>query len=99
MNYIDVIATEIRDAVPSDALPPGPNEGLFRMYAVLLLAKGTEVSASDVHNAWAAWMAGQDPEHDSITPYSALSRDVRQEDTPFVHAIREIARRKPASEA
>lgn len=87
MNYIDRMAAEVRARVPPDQLPDGDTAPLFRLYAVLALAKGQATTAEDVHNAWSAWMAGTDPEHESIVPFAALSSDVRREDEAFVRAI------------
>lgn len=58
------------------------------MYAVLARAKGAAVTASDVHDAWAAWMESRDEEHDAIRPFELLSKDIKDEDMPFVEAIR-----------
>lgn len=87
MNYLDRIAGDIRSRVPDDQLPDGDTAPLFRMYAVLALAKGRSTTAEDVHNAWAAWMAGLDPGHESIVPFATLPPDVRREDDVFVRAI------------
>ncbi|TBN56479.1 hypothetical protein EYE40_03170 [Glaciihabitans arcticus] len=91
MNYIDEIADRIRSSVPNRDLPESNTRPLFRMYAVLLLAKGAEVSREDVHNAWAAWMLGHDESHVSITPYGELSDAVAADDQPYVDAIRSVA--------
>ena len=56
MTHLDAVASDIRGAVPSDALPNEDTSSLFLLYAVLLLAKGEEVTREDVHNAWVAWM-------------------------------------------
>lgn len=61
------------------------------MYAVLLRAKGTEVTESDVHDAWSAWMATQNAQHPSLAPYSELAEDVKTQDQVFVAAIRGAA--------
>jgi hypothetical protein len=58
------------------------------MYALLALAKGAEVSAEDVHNAWVAWMQEQDPDHRSLKPFQELDPDTQAADEPFVIAIR-----------
>jgi len=58
------------------------------MYAVLLLAKGENVLASDIHNAWVAWMVNSDPEHDSLVPFEFLSAEVQKQDEPYVEAIK-----------
>lgn len=93
MNYLDTLATAIRQEVTPDALPAGDTTLLFRLYAVLALAKGTEVTGEDVHNAWAAWMSEKEPTHESIKPYSELVQDVQREDQSFVDAIRMVASR------
>jgi hypothetical protein len=80
MTYLDTLAEEIRRAVPSDALPGEDTSSLFRIYAVLLLAKGGAVTREDVHNAWVAWM---------------LERaETQAEDSPFMVAVRTVARQR-----
>jgi hypothetical protein len=93
MNYMAEIATSIRREVDPVLLPDGESDGLFLFYAVLALAKGTVVTAEDVHNAWAAWMTGSNPDHESIKRFSDLSAAVQREDEPFVRAIRHVAGR------
>lgn len=92
MTYLEAIATAIHDAVPSDALPDEDTTSLFLMYAVLLLAKGEDVSREDVHNAWVAWTISKGEGHESLVPFSELSPDTQSEDSPFVVAIRTVAR-------
>lgn len=77
-----------------DVLPAEDTTGLFLMYAVLLLAKGEEVTREDVHNAWVAWMVGKGAEHESLVPYGNLPADTQAEDSPFVLAIRSVAWRR-----
>lgn len=92
MTYLDDLADRIRQEVPEHALPDGDTSGLFRLYAVLLLAKGQEVTGADVHNAWVAWMAGQNGSHESLVPYENLAPEVQAEDSPYAQAIRVVAR-------
>lgn len=84
VNYLDQIAEAIRREVSQNKLP---------VYAVLALAKGTEVSLEDVHNGWAAWMIDNEPNHESIKPFNELSADVKSEDEPYLQAIRAVADR------
>ncbi|GAA3218347.1 hypothetical protein GCM10017691_01090 [Pseudonocardia petroleophila] len=93
MNYIDQLAYEIREQVPRKDLPDESSLPLFRIYAVLLLAKGGRVDARDVHNAWVAWSNDVNPGHASSVPFEELSRDVALEDMPYVRAIHEVAAR------
>jgi hypothetical protein len=92
VTYLEEIATAIRDAVPSEVLPDEDTTSLFLTYAVLLLAKGEGVSREDVHNAWVAWTISKGEQHESLVPFSNLSTDTQSEDSPFVVAIRMIAR-------
>jgi hypothetical protein len=90
--YLDDVAEAIRRAVPPEALPEGDTSALFRGYAVLLFAKGEDVTRADVHNAWVAWMAGQDSGHESLVPFSDLDPATQAEDSPYVVAVRTVAR-------
>ena len=92
MTYLDPVADAIRDALPKKALPDGDTADLFRLYAVLLLAKGEEVTREDVHNAWVAWTLSKGERHESLVPFSDLDRATQAEDSPFVLAIHTVAR-------
>lgn len=92
-NYLDQIAEKIHREVAPDKLPDEETIALFRLYAVLALAKGVDVTLEDVHNAWSAWMLGKDPDHESIKPFETLSDNVRQEDQPYLKAILKVASR------
>ncbi len=94
MTYLDVVANEIRSEVPIDALPDEDTSDLFRLYAVLLLAKGQAVSRQDVHNAWVAWMSAHGEQHSSMRPFEELPDNTQAEDSPFVLAIRRVADRR-----
>ncbi len=94
LTYLNDVAQEIRDEVPQDVLPGGSTLALFRLYAVLLLAKGPDVTPEDVHNAWVAWMASQDAGHEALVPFHELDASTQAEDSPYVAAIRRVARRK-----
>jgi hypothetical protein len=87
-DYISELAQAIREQVPEQLRPTGREDlQLFRVYAVLARAKGCDVSPEDVHDAWCAWMAGQDPLHAALIPYHQLNVQQRQQDEPFVTAI------------
>ncbi|MGY2898204.1 hypothetical protein ACVKXF_000827 [Curtobacterium sp. PvP017] len=91
LNYLDRLGVQIRKQVPESDLPDEETSDLFRLYAVLLLAKGQNVSAEDVHNAWVAWMTARDPNHESLRPFGELSNDVAADDEPYLTAIRRVA--------
>lgn len=88
-RYIDGLAREIRAATPPDLVPDEPDlDALYRLYALLALVKGESVTASDVHDAWSAWMLNRGECHASVVPFDALAADTQAEDEPFVAAIR-----------
>jgi hypothetical protein len=89
--YLDRLAASIRKHIPVDRLPDGNADQLLRLYAVLLRAKGKTIAQSDVHDAWAAWMADRDAHHESLIPYAELPDHVRAEDRVFVTAIRAVS--------
>jgi hypothetical protein len=93
MNYLDKLAAEIHRTADPDATPPDEDLPLYRLYAVLLLAKGEAVEPEDVHNAWAAWASNHDPESRHIIPFKELSLSVQRKDEQFVNAIHNVAAR------
>lgn len=97
MSYLESLAKEIQQAVSGDALPTDDTSNLFLMYAVVLLARGEEASREDVHNAWVAWMITKGEQHESMVPFAELPRSTQDEDSPFVIAIRTVARNRSIS--
>ena len=93
VNYIDQIAEAIKREVKANNVPADDGGSLFRLYAVLALAKGTQVTADDVHNAWSAWKIMIDPSHEAIKPFAELSPEIQAKDAPYVEAIQAVARR------
>lgn len=89
--YLDDIAARIRRHIPDDCMPKWHAEALLRTYAILLRSKGCDVTESDVHDAWSAWMAERDDGHASLVIYDELPAEVQDEDRVFVTAIRRAA--------
>jgi hypothetical protein len=92
LSYVDDVAQAIRRRIPADRLPEGDTSALFRVYAVLAMAKGEDVALEDVHNAWAAWISEHNPQHQSLKPLHELSPEVQSADQPYLEAIRAVAR-------
>lgn len=93
MNYLDKLAAEIQRTAEPESHPPDEDLPLYRLYAVLLLAKGTDITDEDVHNAWAAWASERDPDHHNILPFKELSLRTQRKDDQYVEAIRAVAER------
>ena len=91
MSYVSEVAGRIRREVPPEVLPDGDTDLLFLIYATLALTLGEDVQPEHVHDAWAAWMAYQNPSHDSIKPFEELDPETKREDEPFVNAIAKVA--------
>lgn len=92
-TYIDRLARAIHDEVDPAKRPDDDTAPLFRLYAVLALAKGIATTREDVHDAWSAWMSGKDPSHRSLKRYGELPAEVQLQDQPYVDAIRAVAAR------
>lgn len=92
-SYLDKIAAELRQTTDPDAALSNEDLSLYRIYAVLLLAKGQDVVAEDVHNAWAAWACEHEPESQNLLPFKELSLRVQRKDQLYVDAIHQIAKR------
>lgn len=90
-SYLERDADLIKRCLPDGVEVPDGSDRLFLIYAVLLRAKAAQTQAGDVHDAWSAWMIGEDPDHDSIRPFEDLDAETRREDSPFLAAIRKAA--------
>lgn len=95
-SYLAEDAHLIRTLLPPEAHPPGDDDALFVSYAVLMRAKRTGVTTEDVHDAWAAWMLGRDPQHPAIVPFAELSPAAQGMDVPYAQAIRAAAHQRAA---
>ena len=92
MLYLSEDAELIRSMLDKAVGVPGDSELLFLLYAVLMRAKGVDTTAADVHDAWVAWMQLSDPAHPALVPYDVLDPEIKEQDAPFVQAIRRAAR-------
>jgi hypothetical protein len=92
-NYVSTIAMTIRQNVSPKLMPKGDVDLLFLFYAVLALTRGESATAKDVHDAWTAWMTARGEEHNSMVPFDQLPECVKDEDEPFLRAIRTVARK------
>jgi len=92
VNYIDKLAATIESNLTEDDRPGDRDTELYRLYALLALVKGAEVTLADVHNAWSVWMAGDQPDHPALVPFAELDVAQRLQDEPYAIAIRQAAR-------
>ncbi|MBJ7607715.1 MAG: hypothetical protein JF885_15645 [Candidatus Dormibacteraeota bacterium] len=94
-SYLQQLAAEIEAEVDPDLVPRGDTTWLWRIYAVLVRAKGVDVQASDVHDAWTAWALAEKPDHGALLPFDELAPSAQAKDEPYVLALRRVAARYP----
>jgi len=85
-NYVTKARAHLAAEVPN--LDPE----LAKLYTLLVLVKGVQVTLKDVHDAWAVWKNDINYNHASLVPFEDLSEDVQKLDAPYAQAIRYAAR-------
>ena len=78
---------------------PEAQESLYIIYAVIGRAMGVNATAANVHDAWAAWMLSQSPDHPSPRPFEDLDPEIQRKDERYAEAIRRVACARPDGEA
>lgn len=85
MNYIQMARGLLSQKIKVEA-------DLLDLYTLLVFATGADTDLAHVHDAWAIWRNRTDPTHESLLPFSRLSRPTQELDRKYVEAIRETAR-------
>lgn len=96
VTYIDEIIEEVQKETGLR------DKELLKMYSLLVLVKGTNITLKDVHDAWSMWMNFKEynppkyygHEHLSIVPFEQLSIETQERDRKFVNALVKIANKK-----
>jgi hypothetical protein len=91
MNYIDALALKVYNTAYGNDPEDGEDITLYRIYALLALTVGEDVTAEHVHDAWSVWRAETKPDHKSLIPFAELTPDVQALDDKYVDAIRAVA--------
>jgi len=66
---------------------------LARLYALLVLAKGTKTTMEDVHDAWSLWCEDTRPDHRSLVPFDQLPAHIQEYDRKYMDVIHRVAKR------
>ncbi|MBR0542468.1 MAG: hypothetical protein IJK26_09765 [Clostridia bacterium] len=92
-TYIDKITNAVAERTRIK------NKYLVRVYALLVLVKGEDITLKDVHDAWAMDMNFKPQtdycyghEHLSIVPFDELSVETQNKDKKYVDILRSIAK-------
>jgi hypothetical protein len=72
---------------------PGEPPELLAHYAHLVMTTGVSTDQQDVHDAWAAYTATRQPEHEGLVPFDDLDPPAQERATRYAMAIRDLARR------
>lgn len=97
MNYVEELAREVYSAAHPGRELPEEQARLYRLYGLLVLIAGQDVSSAHVHDAWVAWATEVMPDHRSLRPFAELSAEVREKDRRYVEAIRSVAARREST--
>lgn len=92
-TYIDTIVERVSTELHIK------NKNLSQLYALLVLTKGENITAKDVHDAWAMSMNFRPKteycyghEHKSIVPFEKLDDTVQHKDDNYVKKLQNIAK-------
>jgi hypothetical protein len=84
-NYVNDIIVRLYEVLGDNI-----DDHLAGLYALLVLAKGTDTTLEDVHDAWAIWRNVDRPDHKSLVPFSDLSKEVQELDRKYMNAIHSV---------
>lgn len=85
-NYVDAVVARLARLLDDG----GPE--VLRLYALVVLLKGEDAVAEDVHDAWAVWRTTTRPDHPDLVPFDRLTSATQARDAPYVEGIRTVAR-------
>jgi hypothetical protein len=91
MNYLESVAKRVQEQIAPNLRPKTRDEELYRVYALLALVRGRQCTLENVHDAWSAWMTGDQPDHDALVPFNLLSQEAQLKDAPYLAAIQRVA--------
>ena len=87
-TYIDELAEKVRAATGVKS------KETLKVYSLLVLIKGKDITLEDVHDAWSVMMNFKpyNPpylghEHPSIVPFDQLSYETQQKDKKYADAL------------
>jgi len=84
LNYLDALASAIRAEAEPGWISEGHTTSLFRMYAVLIRARGAAITESDVHDVRSAWALVEQPAEAAIQPFKILDPPVQAKDATYI---------------
>ena len=91
-TYIDNICNKVQEATGLKS------KETIKMYALLVLTKGKDITLSDIHDGWSMVMNFKESnppycyghEHKSLVPFNQLSKETQDRDIKYLEALRSI---------
>lgn len=91
-TYIDNICEKVQEATGLKS------KEIVKMYALLVLTKGKDITLEDIHDGWSMVMNFKESnppycyghEHKSIVPFEQLSKETQERDVKYLEALRNI---------
>jgi hypothetical protein len=81
MNYVGEVFYTLKMQLPGCA------EELLDLYTLLAMTTGEDTTLENIHDAWAVWQNGIDPQHRSLVPFEELSKPVQELDRKYMEAV------------
>lgn len=88
MTYVEELVADLEVRLPWGQVEAEERRIISCFYALLVLSKGTAITAEDVHDAWATAMTARRAAHRSLVPYRDLDDRSRSKDEPFAKVLR-----------
>lgn len=92
-TYIDKVCKKVQEVTGLKS------KETIRMYSLLVLTKGENITLADIHDGWSMVMNFKEPnppycyghEHKSIVPFNQLSYETQIKDEKYLKALKQIA--------
>ena len=94
ITYIDKVYKLVQEATGLKS------KETIKMYSLLVLTKGEDITLSDIHDGWSMVMNFKETnppycyghEHKSIVPFDQLSKETQDRDIRYLEAIHKVAK-------
>ena len=94
-TYIDRVYTLVQEATGLKS------KETIKMYSLLVLVKGENITLSDIHDGWSMVMNFKEAnppycyghDHKSLVPFDKLSSETQARDEKYLEALKQVARK------
>ena len=86
MNYVDKIRQLLVQVVPND------HDALVDLFTLLVLTRGSAVTASDIHDAVSVWSNMYDRDCPNLIPFKFISDSLKERERQYLLAVQAVAK-------